>query len=444
MHRSQLILSLLILFTFHIKAQNTTRLITLDPGHFHASLVQKNSLPGLSPIVHIYAPEGPELAEHLKRINQYNSRPNSPTAWDSKVYTGPDFFQKMIAEKAGDVVVMAGNNQKKTSNILKSVQAGFHVLADKPMCIDPAGYRQLQQAFAAAKAKNVLLYDIMTERSEITTLLQKELSQIPELFGTLQKGSPDNPAIIKESVHHFFKYVSGAPLIRPAWFMDTRQQGQGIVDVTTHLVDLVAWAAYPETVLKTSDARLGAAYRWNTTMTLEQFSKITGLSTWPEYLRKDLKNNTLHTLANGEINYSLKGTHARVRVLWNYEAPQGGDTHYSIMRGTRASLEIRQTAAENFVPQLYIQPHGALDIAKFVNTLSAKYPGLGVEKVGNEWRLLIPDSYRTGHEAHFGEVLQRFLDYKAAGQLPAWEVPNMLLKYKITTEAYSVAKLVKK
>jgi hypothetical protein len=64
----------------------------------------------------------------------------------------------------------------------------------------------------------VLLYDIMTERSEITTVLQREFSMLPEVFGTLEKGTPDNPAVIKESVHHFFKFISGAPNIRPAWF----------------------------------------------------------------------------------------------------------------------------------------------------------------------------------------------------------------------------------
>ena len=47
------------------------------------------------------------------------------------------------------------------------------------------------------------------------------------------------------SVHHFSKIVAGAPLKRPQWFFDVRQQGEGIVDVTTHLVDLVQWEAFP-------------------------------------------------------------------------------------------------------------------------------------------------------------------------------------------------------
>ena len=84
------------------------------------------------------------------------------------------------------------------------------------MVISPEEFPLLEEAFATAAEKGVLLYDIMTERHEITTMLQKEFSQLPDLFGELQTGSPDLPAITKESVHHFSKIVSGQPLIRPA------------------------------------------------------------------------------------------------------------------------------------------------------------------------------------------------------------------------------------
>ena len=35
------------------------RLMTLDPGHFHAALVQKEMYPGVAPRVDVYAPLGP-------------------------------------------------------------------------------------------------------------------------------------------------------------------------------------------------------------------------------------------------------------------------------------------------------------------------------------------------------------------------------------------------
>lgn len=39
-------------------AQQKVKLITLDPGHFHAALVQKSMYPQVDPTVHVYAKKG--------------------------------------------------------------------------------------------------------------------------------------------------------------------------------------------------------------------------------------------------------------------------------------------------------------------------------------------------------------------------------------------------
>src|SRR5688572_6333151 len=142
------------------------KLVTLDPGHFHAALVQKTVFENVDSTVHVYAPEGSDLKLHLDRINAFNTRADSPTNWNEQVYTGPDFFEKMISEKKGNVVVLSGNNKKKTEYILGSLQNQFNVLADKPMVIDSKGFHQLKEAFDVAAKNNLLLYDIMTERFE--------------------------------------------------------------------------------------------------------------------------------------------------------------------------------------------------------------------------------------------------------------------------------------
>ena len=59
---------------------------------------------------------------------------------------------------------------------------------------------------------------------------------------------------------------------------------------------------------------------------------------------------------------------------------------------------------------------------------------MGCEELGDELRVSIPDGYRVGHEAHFAHVLAQFLEYlKSPGAMPAWERPNMLAKYCVTT-----------
>ncbi len=199
-------------------AKDEVKIMTLDPGHFHAALVQEDMYSQVDSNVYVYAPEGPDLHDHLARIQGFNTRAKNPTSWNEIVYAGSDFLEKMLSDKPGNVMVVSGNNAKKTEYILKAINAGINVLADKPMVILPEEFSELEEAFRVAGEKGVLLYDIMTERYEITTILQRELAQIPSVFGTLKTGSVEEPAITKESVHHFFKFVSGNALKRPAWF----------------------------------------------------------------------------------------------------------------------------------------------------------------------------------------------------------------------------------
>jgi len=422
-------------------------LMTVNPGHFHAALVQKIMYDKISPDVYVYAPDGPDCQQHIDRINSYNNRPDNPTEWNEIVYTGEDFLDKMLEDKPGNVVVLSGNNKKKDEYILRSLDAGLHVLADKPMIIQPEDFILLEQAFLIAEDKRVLLYDIMTERYEVTTVLQKLLSSQEEIFGKLMTGTKEEPAVTKVSIHHFSKIVSGTPLLRPAWFFDVEQQGEGIVDVTTHLVDLIQWECFPEQILDPSDINMVEAKRWPTIINKEEFKKVTGLEEFPDYLQKDIKNGKLNVFANGEMAYQIRGIWAKVSVSWNYEAPPGGgDTHYSVMHGTGCDLVIRQGAEENFIPALYIENIKGTGIDDFKTKLEEKlatfpYDSLSVEAMNeNVLKIIIPGKYRTNHEEHFGEVTSRFLEYLKEGALPEWEVAGMLTKYYTTTSALKKAK----
>jgi predicted dehydrogenase len=431
-------------------AENEVKLITLDPGHFHAALVQKTTYPGVSRDVYVYAPPGADLDEHLKRIEGYNTRPENPAGWNEIVYTGADFLEKMLREKKGNVMVTAGNNGKKTDYILQALAAGIHVLADKPMAINVSDFEKLKECFRIAQEKGLLLYDIMTERFEITTLLQKEFSMLPDVYGEQRKGSLDEPAIVKESVHHFFKTVSGQPLIRPAWFFDVNQQGEGIVDVTTHLVDLVQWECFPgQTIDCRTDIEILDANRWTTPVPADRFKEVTGLDSFPGYLQPAVSGDTLHVYANGDIRYTIRGIHAKVSVVWSYTYPEGGgDTHYSVMKGSKAHLIIEQGKEQQYKPVLYIKATGAdpetfeKDLQSSLQTLTDKYPGIGLKKTeeNGKWEVTVPAKYHNGHEAHFGQVTENLLKYLKDGSLPGWEVPNMLAKYYVTTHALELAK----
>jgi len=355
----------------------------------------------------------------------------------------------MLEARPGNVLVTSGNNRRKTGYIKAAVEAGIHVLADKPMCIDPEGFELLKETFRTAGRTGVLLYDIMTERNEITSILQRELAHDAGVFGTFMPGSPEEPSVVKESVHHLFKYVAGDPIKRPGWFFDVDQQGEGLVDITTHLVDLVMWGCFPgETIDYETDIDVMAANRWPTMVSREQFKTVTRLPEFPEYLASRLDDaGALPCFCNGDITYRVRDLHARVSVIWNYRAPEGGgDTHYSVMRGTKSDIVIRQGAEQGYVPELYVEPNGDMtrteieaSVGRAVGNLQVRWPGIGFESHGPGWRIVIPERYRVGHEAHFGQVMEKYLGYLADGALPDWEVPNMLAKYYTTTSALALA-----
>ena len=427
---------------------NTVRLMTVNPGHFHAGLVQMNNYSQVDSVVHVYAPEGEELQAYLAMIDQFNTREENPTNWHQQVYRGEDYLGKMVEEKPGNVMVVAGNNARKIEYITTAINNGINVLADKPMIIEPDQFATLTTALQTADEKGVVVNDIMTERHAITTILQKELSQIPELFGELEKGTPENPAIVKESVHFFYKTVAGETLVRPAWFFDVDQQGEAIVDVSTHLVDMILWQLFPNQPIDYRDEDNGIAVSharvWDTELRQSQFELITQQEGFPEYLMVDVESDSvLHVTSNGEFVFEVQDAFAKVSVEWGFTNPEGGDTHYSSLRGTNANLVIRQNVEQDFQATLYVEPVGEPDSEEFemnINNalaqLGDRYPGLSAVRTPFGWKIQIPEQFNESHEEHFTRVTENYLDALEEGQLPEWERTNLLTKYYITTQAY--------
>ena len=57
-------------------APGEVRLMTLDPGHFHAALVQKSSYPQVDPRVHVFAPDGPDVEGQRKAPKETAKAPS--------------------------------------------------------------------------------------------------------------------------------------------------------------------------------------------------------------------------------------------------------------------------------------------------------------------------------------------------------------------------------
>jgi predicted dehydrogenase len=424
------------------------RLIEIDPGHSHISGLHAKSLPGASDEVHLYSPLTPELATHLSALARFNSRLSDPTHWSARVFAGPDYMESFKQESPGNVVALSGNNKKKIGYVLAALEQGQNVFADKPWIIDSEDFPRLESALKLADSKHLVTYDWMTLRADALYQLQRALVGDPSVFGSAVSGTADEPAVRLENLHALLKYSSGMPQRRPASFMDVRQQGEGMADVGTHLVDLVQWTLFPEQPISYSrDIHVLRGEHSPLNLTLEQFMRLTGETDWPDYLKQNLVNNTLRYFANSSCLYTLRGIYIELKVGWQFEAPKGAqDSYYVSYKGTRSLIELRAGANEHYTPEIYVTPNEERSAAEVqqnlenaIARLSGRYPNLSVEKAGGTFHVVVPKADRSGEDLYslfeqFAGVVHNYNTF------PSYENTNLLAKYYVTTKAVELAR----
>lgn len=416
-------------------------LIVLNPGHFHAALTLRTSHPRLSDDVHVYADDGPDVDGFLKIVTSFNERADRPTNWRPRVTRGDDHFDRLLAERPGGAVIVAGRNDSKMSSIARLHEAGFSVLGDKPWLTGTDTLPLLQ----AATARPPLVMDIMTERHSIEARVLRALVADADLFGAFRTEGPE-PAIGMRGVHHLYKIVNGAPLIRPPWYFDTNLQGQGIVDVPTHQVDLAQWLVGDGRPFHYErDVDLVTAEQWPTAVPIDHFRRITGLEDFPETLAAHVTGQSLQYDCNARIRFRLRSVPVELESRWDLAVPDGGgDAHEVVARGTRCEVIAANGPETGFVTTITVRPVSDVRtvgeaLRRRMEALQADAPGLDVQGAGDGFDILIPGRLVTGHEAHFAAVLEQFLGYVDAGDWPESLGPDLVTKYTLLARARSLS-----
>ena len=418
----------------------------VDPGHFHAALTLGERHPRVRDEIFIYAQQGQELDDFLTLVEAFNRRADQPTSWRPVLRTGDLSLERLIAERPGDVVILAGKNHRKMAMVRRLHDAGFHVLADKPWLAGADGLEDLRHTLAGGP----LAMEMMTGRYDVTSILTERLVSESEVFGGFDAEAAGPPAIQISSVHHLEKTVDGRPLRRPAWFFDVRVQGDGIADIPTHMVDQVQrlFAAVSPAAATGSPPPLEliAARTWATQVPLTLFARVTGSPVFPSDLDTVVTGSELSYRGNAELSFRLGAVTAALHTRWDLSAPSGGgDTHRAVIRGTLAEIRVEQHAETGFRRRLTVIPRGNRDrmraaLERSVASWQDGHPGLAVSEVGAGWEIRVPRPLDAGHERHFPLALADFLSRVERGSLPEGLAANTLAKYTLLARASTEAR----
>ncbi len=415
----------------------------LEPGRFHAALTLGARQAGVSDEIFVYARPGAELDDFLALVEAFNRRPERPTAWRPMLRTGDRPLDELIAERPGEIAILAGRNDRKMAAMRRLHDAGFHLLADKPWMAEARGLDDLRHLMAGGP----LAVEMMTGRHDITSILTRKLVSERDVFGDFDVGS-GKPTIEISGVHHLEKTVNGRPLRRPAWYFDVRVQGDGLADIPTHMVDQVQRLVTVAS-RRASDAppplELLAARTWPTLVPRGLFARVTGQSEFPAELSDIVKGDELAYRANAELAFRLGAVTAALDTRWDLSAPPGGgDTHRSVIRGTRAEILLEQHAGTGFRRRLSVLPHDRdgvrAALANAVAGWQAAHPSLSIVAAGAACEIRVPRSLDVGHEAHFPLMLADFLALVEGGRMPPELASATLAKYSLLAHAAAAAR----
>jgi myo-inositol 2-dehydrogenase/D-chiro-inositol 1-dehydrogenase len=76
---------------------------------------------------------------------------------DAKMHGGLDGYRRILDDKDVDIVLLTTSPGFRPRYLLEAVEAGKHVFAEKPVCVDPAGYRICLEAHDKAVAQGTAI-----------------------------------------------------------------------------------------------------------------------------------------------------------------------------------------------------------------------------------------------------------------------------------------------
>jgi len=149
-------------------------------------------------------------------------------------------YGELLADSAVDAVAIGAAYGDRGAMVIKALEAGKHIISDKPLC---TSLKELEQIRRLAAAKNLKIGCMLDLRYVPTALKAKEL---------LQSGKLGAVRNVSFTGQHYLNYQG-----RPKWYYEKGKHGGTINDIAIHGVDLI----HELTGLKVN--KINAARCWN-------------------------------------------------------------------------------------------------------------------------------------------------------------------------------------
>ena len=157
-----------------------------------------------------------------------------------QAFSGLDAYEKVLASGC-DLVILATPPGFRAQHFEAAIKAGKHVFMEKPVCVDPAGYRKVVAAAELAAQKKLFVVAGTQRRHQPNyqeTMKRIHDGQIGEIVGgqCYWIGSPVKPpgtqapgqGDIDYQIHNWYNFV---------WTC-----GDHIVEQHVHNIDVILWA----------------------------------------------------------------------------------------------------------------------------------------------------------------------------------------------------------
>jgi myo-inositol 2-dehydrogenase / D-chiro-inositol 1-dehydrogenase len=94
----------------------------------------------------------------ISKLQQLSRRfPDKIDLPDDRIHEGIDGYRRILDDPEVDLVIMTTPPGFRPKYVLEAVQAGKHVFAEKPSCVDSTGYKACLQAHDLAISKNLAI-----------------------------------------------------------------------------------------------------------------------------------------------------------------------------------------------------------------------------------------------------------------------------------------------